>query len=103
MKQPKREFGETVAIGIRKPLRAALCSGHFLARAKIDPVDHIVIHPRREVRVWRDVLADGISCGLKRIERLMRVTTRGASPHETVGWKRDKSMALDGASPAGFW
>ena len=31
-------------------------------------------------RVWRDVLAEGISCGLHRIERLMRVQTLRARP-----------------------
>jgi putative transposase len=31
-------------------------------------------------RVWRDVLADGISCGLHRIERLMRLQALRARP-----------------------
>ena len=31
-------------------------------------------------RVWRDVLVDGVSCGLHRIERLMRVQALKARP-----------------------
>ena len=31
-------------------------------------------------RVWRDVLADGVSCGLHRVERLMRSQALGARP-----------------------
>lgn len=32
-------------------------------------------------RVWRDVLAEGIDCGLHRIERLMRAQALRARPH----------------------
>src|SRR6516225_1552873 len=31
-------------------------------------------------RVWRDLLADGLSCGLHRIERLMRLQALKARP-----------------------
>ncbi len=31
-------------------------------------------------RVWRDVLADGVSCGLHKIERLMRSNALRARP-----------------------
>src|ERR1700687_5557983 len=31
-------------------------------------------------RVWRDVLADGVECGLHRIERLMRQPALGGGP-----------------------
>src|SRR3989442_14412587 len=31
-------------------------------------------------RVWRDLLTEGVSCGLHRIERLMRVQALKASP-----------------------
>ena len=31
-------------------------------------------------RVWRDLLADGVECGLQRIERLMRLQALRARP-----------------------
>ena len=64
-------------------------------------------------RVWRDVLADGISCGLHKIERLMRgealraelgmgprqaqlggVTSGGASTSSGSSERRGRAVAL---------
>src|SRR6478609_21031 len=35
---------------------------------------------RGDGRVWRDLLADGVECGLHRIERLMRLQALRARP-----------------------
>lgn len=35
-------------------------------------------------RVWRDVLEEGLSCGLHRIERLMRLNALRARPPDAV-------------------
>ena len=44
-------------------------------------------------RVWRDVLAEGISCGLHRIERLMRAQALRARPRRR-GLPRDEGERL---------
>jgi putative transposase len=43
-------------------------------------------------RVWRDVLADGVSCGLHKIERLMRANALRARPRRR-GLPRDTGQA----------
>ena len=48
-------------------------------------------------RVWRDVLADGVSCGLHKIERLMRAEALRARPRRR-GLPKDESERL--MSPA---
>ena len=35
-------------------------------------------------RVWQDVLAEGLSCGLHRVERLMRLHGQRARPRRRV-------------------
>ena len=47
-------------------------------------------------RVWRDVLAEGISCGLHRIERLMRANAFRARPRRR-GLPKDTADRLAGA------
>jgi putative transposase len=47
-------------------------------------------------RVWRDVLAEGISCGLHRIERLMRTNAFRARPRRR-GLPKDTGERLAGA------
>lgn len=44
-------------------------------------------------RVWRDVLADGVSCGLHRIERLMRAQALRARPRRR-GLPKDEGERL---------
>ena len=44
-------------------------------------------------RVWRDVLADGVSCGLHRIERLMRSQALRARPRRR-GLPKDEGARL---------
>jgi putative transposase len=44
-------------------------------------------------RVWRDVLADGISCGLHKIERLMRLQALRARPRRR-GLPKDEGARL---------
>ena len=44
-------------------------------------------------RVWRDVLADGVSCGLHRIERLMRAQALRARPRRR-GLPKDEGELL---------
>lgn len=44
-------------------------------------------------RVWRDVLADGVSCGLHRIERLMRSQAPRARPRR-LGLPKDEGARL---------
>ena len=45
-------------------------------------------------RVWHDLLADGISCGLHRIERLMRVNAMRARPRRRGKPKDDGERAV---------
>lgn len=47
-------------------------------------------------RVWRDVLADGVDCGLHRIERLMRTQALRARPRRR-GLPRDEGLRAKGA------
>jgi putative transposase len=49
-------------------------------------------------RVWRDVLAEGISCGLHKIERLMRVQALRARPRRR-GLPKDEGDRLLAALP----
>lgn len=64
-------------------------------------------------RIWRDVLADGVSCGLHRIEKLMRLQAFRARPRRRrlpsdTGVRStaaiapntlDRRFARDGAKP----
>lgn len=45
-------------------------------------------------RVWRDVLAEGLSCGLHRIERLMRETAMKARPRRRGKPRDDGARAV---------
>jgi putative transposase len=49
-------------------------------------------------RVWRDVLAGGIDCGLHRIERLMRAQALRARPRRR-GLPKDEGLRLAVAAP----
>ena len=49
-------------------------------------------------RVWRDVLAEGIDCGLHRIERLMRVQALRARPRRR-GLPKDEGLREPVAAP----
>ena len=49
-------------------------------------------------RVWRDMLADGVSCGLHRIERLMRVQALRARPRRRA-LPRDEGVRLPVVAP----
>jgi putative transposase len=49
-------------------------------------------------RVWRDVLADGIDCGLHRIERLMRAQALRARPRRR-GLPKDEGQRLAVTAP----
>ena len=42
---------------------------------------------RRFGRVWHDLLADGVSCGRHRIERLMRQAALRARPRTAAGYR----------------
>ena len=48
-------------------------------------------------RVWRDVLAEGVSCGLHRIERLMRDNALRARPRRR-GLPKDQGERLVAAA-----
>ncbi len=48
-------------------------------------------------RVWRDVLAEGIDCGLHRIERLMRAQALRARPRRR-GLPKDEGQRLTAAA-----
>jgi len=45
-------------------------------------------------RVWRDVLEDGLACGLHRIERLMRQNAMGARPRRRRTPKDDGERSV---------
>lgn len=49
-------------------------------------------------RVWRDVLADGVDCGLHRIERLMKAQALRARPRRR-GLPKDEGQRLTVAAP----
>ena len=49
-------------------------------------------------RVWRDVLADGVSCGLHRIERLMRGEALQARPRRRGLPKNEGERSISPAS-----
>ena len=49
-------------------------------------------------RVWRDVLAEGVSCGLHRIERLMRCQALRARPRRR-GLPKDEGVRLAVVAP----
>jgi putative transposase len=49
-------------------------------------------------RVWRDVLAEGVSCGLHRIERLMRAQALRARPRRRA-LPKDEGARLAGPAP----
>ena len=51
-------------------------------------------HLRRAARVWRDVLEDGLACGLHRIERLMRLNALRARPKRRGKPKDDGDRAV---------
>src|ERR1039458_3637678 len=44
-------------------------------------------------RVWRDLLADGVECGLHRIERLMRLQALRARPRRLPKDEGDRQVA----------
>jgi putative transposase len=50
-------------------------------------------------RVWRDVLADGVSCGLHRVERLMRVRALRARPRRRGLPKDDGERLVSVVAP----
>lgn len=50
-------------------------------------------------RVWRDVLADGVACGLHKIERLMRAQTLRARPRRRGLRKDEGDRPLAALSP----
>ncbi len=50
-------------------------------------------------RVWRDVLADGVDCGLHKVERLMRQQALRARPRRR-GLPPDKGERTPGVAPA---
>ena len=49
-------------------------------------------------RVWRDVLADGVACGLHKIERLMRANALRARPRRR-GLPKDAGCRSPVAAP----
>lgn len=50
-------------------------------------------------RIWRDVLADGASCGLHRIERLMRMNALRARPRRRGLPKDEGERSISTAAP----
>jgi putative transposase len=50
--------------------------------------------PRDARRVWRDVLEDGLACGLHRIERLMRINALRARPKRRAKPKDDGERSV---------
>jgi len=50
-------------------------------------------------RVWRDVLADGVSCGLHRVERLMRSQALRARPRRRSHPKDDGERLVSTVAP----
>lgn len=49
-------------------------------------------------RVWRDVLAEGVSCGLRKIERLMRANALRARPRRR-GLPKDEGQRSTVVAP----
>jgi putative transposase len=63
---------------IRPPSKRARCDETLAAKVRASFVASDRTYGAR--RVWRDVLAEGLSCGLHRIERLMRIQALRARP-----------------------
>ena len=63
---------------IRAPSKRARCDEEFGARVRASFISSYRTYGAR--RVWHDLLAEGLSCGLHRIERLMRVHGLRARP-----------------------
>ena len=53
-------------------------------------------------RVWRDVLSDGVACGLHKIERLMRIQALRARPRRRGLPKDEGDRPIATVSP-NFW
>jgi len=68
-KNKKRGRGESRHY-IRAPSARASCDEEIGARIRASHAASYRTYGAR--RVWRDLLAEGIACGLHRIERLMR-------------------------------
>jgi putative transposase len=76
----------------RSPSRRALEDEEIGARVRASFIASSRTYGAR--RVWRDVLAEGVSCGLHRIERLMRENALRARP-------RRRSLPKDGGERLG--
>ena len=80
----------------RGPSARAIADEELAAKIRASFVSSARTYGAR--RVWRDVLAEGFSCGLHKIERLMRANALRARPRRR-GLPKDDGRKIDGVAP----
>src|ERR1044072_5567290 len=80
----------------RSPSRRSRDDDAILAKVRTSFVGSDRTYGAR--RVWHDVLAEGVTCGLHRIERIMRENAMRARPRRRRGLPKDEGVRAAAAA-----